>query len=122
MPGGTAEVAASKRRRERSATEDQNLPGPQLHKPLFSRKGATIANCDFTVSGSAGLALRSSVMEMIGNRMQMTHSKASKAIADRRAPAGVIRGAAQNSSSVAAIPAQTILRISSKVVRLNVLV
>jgi hypothetical protein len=32
-----------------------------------------------------------------------------------------MRGAAQNSSSVAAIPAQTILRISSKAVCLSVL-
>ena len=86
------------------------------HKPLVIRKGVTIANCDFTVSGSAGVALRSSVMETIGNRMQITHNKASSAIPDLRAPARVARGPAQNSRSVAAIPAQTILRKSSKVV------
>ena len=48
--------------------------------------------------------------------MQMTHSKASSAIPDLRAPARVKHGFDQKSSSVAAIPAQTILRISSKVV------
>ena len=46
--------------------------------------------------------------------MQITHSKASRAVPDLRAPARVTRGPAQNSSSVAAIPAQTILRRSSK--------
>ena len=74
-----------------------------------------IANCDFTVSGSAGLALRSSVIETTGNRMQMTHSKASKAMPDLRAPARVTQGLDQKSSRVAAMPAQTILRMSSKV-------
>lgn len=83
-----------------------------IHKPLFSRKGVTIANCDFTVSGSAGLALRSSVIEITGNRMQITHNNASRATPDLRAPARV----RQKSSSVAAIPAQTILRRSSKMV------
>lgn len=91
-----------------------------VHKPLVIRKGVTIANCDFTVSGSAGLALRSSVIETTGNRMQMTHSKASSAVAVRRASARASREAderpAQNSSRVAAIPAHTRLRISSKVV------
>jgi len=86
------------------------------HKLLVSRKGVTIANCDFTVSGSAGLALRSSVMEITGNRMQMTHNNASRAAPDLRAPARVRNGLDQKSSRVAAMPAQTILRISSKVV------
>ena len=47
--------------------------------------------------------------------MQITHNKASRAIPDLRALARVTRGPAQNSSNVAAIPAQTILRKSSKV-------
>lgn len=75
-----------------------------IHKPLVSRKGVTIANCDFTVSGSAGLALRSSVIEITGNRMQMTHNNASKAMPDLRAPARVRHGLDQKSSRVAAMP------------------
>ena len=86
-----------------------------IHRPLVSRKGAAIASCDFTVSGSAGLALRSSVIEITGNRMQMTHNNASKAMPDLRAPAPVRRGLDHKSSRVAAIVAQTILRMSSKV-------
>ena len=46
----------------------------------------------------------------------MTHSKASSAMPDLRALARVAHGLDQKSSSVAATPAQTILRISSKVV------
>lgn len=87
-----------------------------IHKPLVSRKGVTIANCDFTVSGSAGLALRSSVIEITGNRMQMTHNKANRAMPDLRAPVRVRHGLNQSSSSVAAIQAQTRLRMSSKMV------
>jgi len=86
------------------------------HKTPVSRKGVTIASCDFTVSGSAGLALRSSVMEITGNRMQITHNKASRAMPDLRAPARVRCGLDQKNSSVAAMPTQTRLRISSKVV------
>lgn len=48
--------------------------------------------------------------------MQITHNNANSAIPDLRAPARVARGPAQNSSSVAAIAAQKILRKSSKVV------
>lgn len=87
-----------------------------IHKPLVSRKGVTIANCDFTVSGSAGLALRSSVMEITGNRTQITHNKASSATPDLRAPVRVRHGLDQKSSRVAAMPAQTILRMSSKMI------
>ena len=61
--------------------------------------------------------MRSSVMEITGNRMQMTHNKASSATPELRAPARVTRGLDQKSSNVAAMPAQTILRMSSKVVR-----
>ena len=46
----------------------------------------------------------------------MTHNKANRAITDLRAPARVTRGLDQKSNSVAAIPAQTRLRTSSKVV------
>lgn len=48
--------------------------------------------------------------------MQITHNKASRAMPDFRAPARVKPGLDQKSSRVAAILAQTRLRISSKVV------
>ena len=48
--------------------------------------------------------------------MQMTHSKASSAIPDLRAQARVKHGPDQKSNRVAAMTAQTILRMSSKIV------
>jgi len=51
--------------------------------------------------------------------MQMTHNKASRAMPDFRAPARVNPGLDQKSSRVAAILAQTRLRISSNVVCLG---
>ncbi len=48
--------------------------------------------------------------------MQMTHNNASNAMPDLRAPVRVRRGLDHKSSRVAAIVAQTRLRMSSKVV------
>ena len=73
------------------------------------------STASLAVSGSAGLALRSSVMETIGNRIQIMHNKASNAIADRRTFMGASRCAIHSISRVPAIPAQTRLRRSSKV-------
>ena len=78
-----------------------------------------MACCDWGVSASAGLALRSSVMETIGNRMQMIQSKASSATADRRASMRARPGALDKSNRAAPIPAQTRLSKSSKVRDLN---